>query len=224
MTLYVAYDTDRIIRRVQDSQTAIDALAAADAALTAHTGGFADTTLLDVGWYFGTDNQPTAVLPAALLWAEEQKALKRSVAQAFRTYEHGQAPGSRQASWPNRAADQTIAQDALLATDRWVLHQVGIADRIIDRVLFAPLTTTQAAALVEHINTVLSTLGEVWYGVMKANAAPRNNWKGVSIAANAVLYSDILTTLGAARSPDGSFTALPALMPAGLVPDSDTLR
>lgn len=224
MTLYVAYDGDRIIRRIRDSQTAIDALAAADAALTAHTGGFADTTLVDVGWYLGTNNLPTAVLPAALLWAEEQKALKRSVAQAFRTYEHGQAPGSRQASWPNRAADQTIAQDALLATDRWVLHQVGIADRIIDRVLFAALTTAQAAALVEHINTILRTLGEVWYGEMKANAAPRNNWKAVSIAASAVLYSDIVTTLGAARSPDGSFTALPALMPAGLVPDSDTLR
>ena len=224
MTLYVAYDGDRIIRRIRDSQTAIDALAAADAALTAHTGGFADTTLVDVGWYFGTDNRPTAVLPAALLWAEEQKALKRSVAQAFRTYEHGQAPGSRQASWPNRAADHAIAVDALLATDRWVLHQVGSADQIIERVLFPTLTTTQAAALVEHINEVIRTLGEVWYGVMKANAAPRNNWKSVSIAASAVLYSDILTTLGAARSPDGSFTGLPALMPAGLVPDSDTLR
>ena len=133
MTLYVAYDSDRIIRRLRDSQTAIDTLAAADATLTAHTGGFADTTLIDVGWYLGTDNVPTAVLPASLLWAEEQKALKRSVAQAFRTYEHGQAPGSRQASWPNRAADAAIANDALLATDRWVLHQVAIADRVIDR-------------------------------------------------------------------------------------------
>ena len=90
--------------------------------------------------------------------------------------------------------------------------------------MFTTLTTAQAATLVEHINTVISTLGEVWYVVMKANTGPRTSWKGVSIAANTILYTDIVTTTGVARSPDGSFTAVLGLMPAGLVPDSDTLR
>ena len=227
MSIYIAYDGNRIIRAVRDNQAAVDALALADADLTAYTGSLADATMADIGWYFGTDNVATATIPTATLWEFRKAELKAEIAMAYRTAQNPAVLGSRQAWWPNvagSAAAKAISEDALLATDRWVYHQAAVADRVIDAALFPTFTTAQREAVVAHIVHILNTAEEVWYRAMVGSQTARDSWKAVDVADNQVLYSDILTTTGATRNPDGSYTALPATIPPGFKPDTPTLR
>ena len=113
------------------------------------------------------------------------------------------------------------------ATDRWAYAQVALGDLIADRA-YGNSGTSEAVrgTAIDHICTVLETLGRTWYQVMLNNSDERGSWRDGSINDRALLYSDIIVpaTL-ATRGPDGTFTPMgTARIVNGFKPDTPTLR
>ena len=164
----------------------------------------------------------------ALSNTENAERWKRELSQAFAIYQDGVSRGGRRVWWPSMRTG-TNADRPLVATDRWAYQQIALGSQIADRVAFATLTDTQRGAVIDHIVTMISTIGETWYNVMvgqegESDGGYSAEWAEASVAANDVIYSDIVTTTGATRGPDGAFTALPVLIPTGFKPDTPTLR
>ena len=163
--------------------------------------------------------------------AELQTAWKGRLADAYNIYQGGVVSGSRKDWWPSmRSGDN--ARRPLIATDRWAYQQVALGDLIADGSYLGTATDAQREVVIEHIATVLETLGETWYGVMVAQEGQSGGgnsalWAAGSVADGALLYSDIVAAAAApyTRAPDGAFTALAgATIPTGFKPDTPTLR
>ena len=161
-----------------------------------------------------------------LAWAAPTAAAARLAAWrlrlhlAWRAYVDGRPATARQDWWPEIAG----SRDALTATDRWAYAQTALGDVVASGGVAALNTTAKRETAIAHIEQALSTLGRTWYGVMAADPTKRHDWRTGSVAANARIYSDLFTANYAIRAADGTWTQLTARVPAGLQPDSETLR
>lgn len=228
MAAYVAYFDGappgqgadaRIVASVHRSQALANAAGGA-AGVSAHAGAVADE--VDVGSLIDSGTG------AVLAWADPAAAAAQAAAwrlrlhRAWRAYVDGSGrpATARQDWWPEIAGDRA----ALTATDRWAYSQIALGDVIAGGGVAALGTTALREAAIAHIETAISTLGRVWYGVMRGDAAKRGDWSAGSVAANARIYSDLFTAGYAVRAADGAWTQLAARVPAGFQPDSETLR
>lgn len=210
----------RVIERVHRTQALADARAAADG-VAAYAGAVDDNA--DVGGLIDTGTG------AVLAWARASAAAARTAAwrqrlhAAWRQYNDssGLPATARQEWWPRIDG----SGEALTATDRWCYIQVALGDLLAVGNLGGLNTVAKREAALAHIEAAVGGLGKTWYGVMSGNDARRGDWRQTSTAAGARIYTDLLTAAWAVRPADGSYILLPAgLIPAGLDPDSPTLR
>ena len=161
----------------------------------------------------------------AIANAERTTDWKYRLYNAFQVYNDSALTTSRQDWWPSKSGSN--GTQALIATDKWAYQQIALGDLIADRTYGADATTEAIReTAIRHIETVISTAGKTWYGVMLGNSGRRGSWAGSNINDEGLIYSDIITasTL-AAISPDGAFTPLSgATIPAGFQVDTPTLR
>ena len=218
--------TGRPIVRLFETQAAANTAAATEADWTAYNGEITDNAV-DVDWYINpTNGSVTATLPTTVQTADQRAAWKVRLAQAFRIYKDPNNNTSRQTWWESERPDSAAGRRPLRATDRWAITQIALGSQIADSVAYPTLNDTQREAAIAHIETVISTLGKVWYGVMVGDTAKATSWAATSLADGAPIYSDIITNTGGTRSPDGSFLLLNPVVsiPTGFAPDTDTLR
>ena len=124
----------------------------------------------------------------------------------------------RRSSWASLRARAPLAIDQddlpLKATDRWAFVQIALGDRLARGEWPLPpntFTDVQRRAAIDHIITVITSLGYVWYEVMRignqgslhGDAASWADTQG--IGSNAAIYSDIITAAGMPFGPDGGF-------------------
>ena len=216
----------RRVATVHETQALANARAAAEAGETAYAGAVSDDA--DPGWWLvasgpgagtATATPPADALPAG---GAALAAWRRRLHAAWRRYCDGaRNPSSARQDWWPRISG---GDQALVATDRWAYSQIALGDVIASGGVAALGTAALREAAVAHVETAIGSLGRIWYGVMEADSAKRGRWAGGSVAANAVIYSDLFSPAWAIRAADGTWTALGASVPAGFQPDSETLR
>ena len=207
----------RVVAGVHRTQALANA-AGGTAGVTAYDGAVADE--VDVGSLI---NSGTGVV---LAWAAPNANAARVAAwrlrlhRAWRAYVAGPSATARQDWWPEIAGSRA----ALTATDRWAYAQIALGDVIASGGVATLNTSAKREAAVAHIEDAIAKLGRTWYGVMLVSQPKRTDWSGGSVAANRRIYSDLFTADYAIRAADGTWTQLTARVPAGLQPDSETLR
>lgn len=216
----------RRIATVHATQALANARALAQADETAYVGAVSDD--VDPGWWLvasgagagaATATPPADALPAG---GADLADWRRRLHAAWRLYCDGaRNPASARQDWWPRISG---SDQALVATDRWAYSQIALGDVIASGGVAALGTAVLREAAVAHVETAISTLGRIWYGVMASDAAKRGRWARGSVAARAVIYSDLFSPAWAIRAADGTWTAVGASVPDGFEPDSETLR
>ena len=209
----------RVVAAVHATQALADAAGRA-ADVSAYVGAVADE--VDVGSLVHSGTGVVLAWAADAADARQLEAWRMRLHRAWRAYVDGagRPATARQDWWPEISGSRV----ALTATDRWAYSQIALGDVIAAGGVAALATTAQREAAIAHIETAVTTLGRVWYGVMQGDLRKRTDWSGGSVAANARIYTDLFTVGYATRAADGAWTQLTARIPAGLQPDSETLR
>ena len=237
--LYVVANSGKVVMVLPGDTTLADRNAALGAFRARNTGGTysiilvpvtALTDFLSPNELFGKAVSDAGIISDFTQSTSDANAgrtvdWKYRLYKAFQTYNDSSLPTSRQDWWPSKSGPDGV--DALKATDRWAYAQVALGDLIADRA-YGNSGTSEAVrgTAVDHICTVLETLGRTWYQVMLNDSDKRLSWRDGSINDRALIYSDVIVadTL-ATRVADGSFTRMSsARIVNGFKPDTPTLR
>ena len=228
--VFVVYDTAAVtggwhrIESVHQTQAAANAHAAAGAGVTAYAGAIAETEAdgIDVDDLINASNGNVSPLDDVVTAAARNTAeWKARLADAWSQY-NGREPSARQDWWVRIGG----VDAALTATDRWAYHAIALGDLIADGSW--PTVDNARAGAIEHIATVIATLGATWYGVVSGSgkATERGQYAGQSCDDGAAIYTDlIIDARCGTRAPDAAWTPMPgAVIAAGFRPDTPTLR
>ena len=122
----------------------------------------------------------------------------------------------------------TTPEQGLVATDRWIYHQVALADRIVRAELMATNNQDERDAALAQLLTWVGSNGYTWYTVVLSNAATIVQWASAPVVAGAGIYTDLLEvtgSIGAVRGPDTVFALYPrATIHADFDPEKRLLR
>lgn len=227
MAVYVSYVDSapggqaaaaRVIERVHRSQALANARGAVPG-VTAHVGGVDDDA--DVGDLLDTSNGTLVAWVAPAPDAAQQAAWRLRLHDAWRAWHD--ASGRPATAWQNWWASVHDAT-ATTAVDRWAYSQIALGDVIAGGGVAALVTTVQRAAAIAHIARAVSQRGREWHAIVAADGAKRLAWSGGSVAAGQRIATDLLDAAWAARDADGTRRVTAATVPAGLTPDTPTLR
>ena len=224
---YVAYDsTTNLVKAARRTEAQIDAWIAADGNSYSKSGDVTAPRDITGPDQYTFDSTASTFAPSEMSDSDKTDAFKDDLKQKlYRAYDTFSKDVRRQ-SWGSLQASGTTRYDALVATDRWVYHQIAIGYRIAEGdAPFSATTDEQKITLVDHIADIIVRLGYTWYKVMRDGTTTlRASWAATSVADGATLYSDIVTTAGATRAPDGSYTTIAGgTIPASFSPEVSSL-
>ena len=117
------------------------------------------------------------------------------------------------------------ASDPLVATDKWVYHQIAMGDVVTDGTWPSSASDDDKLRIHNKILAAVTVFSEIWYRVQITDPLSHmGDWKGVAVASGSVIYTDLATSSGADRTMDGDFIAIPTTIPTNYNPEYPNLR
>ena len=207
---FVTYKLENGARRVEvpyaTQAEANTAAAAGGAALLAFVGRVSDD--VEPGDYITA--RGVIFTPVAAQTAAQVGQLRGEIQDAFKEAMDTLQMGEWRRFILNDGANLTAARD-------YAYHQAALGWGIADSSVFASLSRTNRDDLVEHLVKQLQTDLYRWFG-KDVSTSNRSAWTTTSTADGAQIYTDLASTTGAARSPDGTRTAITgATIPTGFI-------
>ena len=194
----------REVTGVYETQSQANAAASSVAGVDAHTGNITNNDI-DIGDYINQAGHRQTTPFAAEQTSLELVTIKTRISNAFNSFVSDIPVWHQQVGTDDAQTAHTVAV-------RWAYFQSALALRIADGTTFTSLTDTQRGNLIDHIVKEVTDAGHsVYHRMLGISKTILNQWHSTDdtpVADGSTVYTDLVTTAGVARGPDGTRTAI----------------
>ena len=156
----------------------------------------------DVGWFVNTAVNPSvasSTVPAAQTTADTQTVQYKRISQAFLT---GMRSLNERCFYRTRGGLATATD--FNAAVKWVFHQAALMKALEDGNAVASLGQTARRNRFDYIEGYITGRAVEQFIFFTNNKTASDRWAGISLADGTTISTDLLTTAGATRTPDGT--------------------
>ena len=198
---------NNIVVGVFETQAKANSFAAGDPDINAINGNVSDANI-DIGWYYVSDDNK------AYEFKPETASEKRIIEWNERLYfawQNGRKDILDYWKYINSGGDATNK-----AVTRWAYHCMALGKLVGgNHTLTSQLNTiAKKNAVITHFEGILSNAQRFFWLADGMTETNRNNWANLAIASGSRIHCDGLTTAGAIRNSDGTFTQFTSTIPA----------